>query len=63
MPSAAEWWSQSQLLRQESEMDCGVCVFGALRNLTRDEILLDLPDTVNGQTVLSQKNLVQMGAW
>jgi hypothetical protein len=48
MPSAADWLSQSQLLRQESEMDCCACVFGALTNLTREEILFDLHDAVNG---------------
>jgi hypothetical protein len=26
----SEWWFQSQMLRQEGEIDCGVCVFGKL---------------------------------
>jgi len=32
-------------------MDCGVEVFSALTNLTRDEILEDMPGSVNGKTV------------
>ncbi len=43
-----DWWSQSQTLQQKSEMDCGVPVFGALINLTREEILFDMPDAVDG---------------
>jgi len=32
-------------------MDCGVCVFGALTGLSREEILHDLPDAAKGKTV------------
>lgn len=32
-------------------MDCGVEVFSALTNLTRDEILHDMPESVDGKTV------------
>jgi hypothetical protein len=46
----SEWWFQSQMLRQEGEMDCGVCVFGKLVGLTRDEIIFDIPDAVKGIT-------------
>jgi hypothetical protein len=46
-----EAWLQPQMLRQEATMDCGVSVFGALANLTRHEILLDMPDAINGRTV------------
>jgi hypothetical protein len=46
-----DWWFQPQKLRQEGDMDCGVCVFGELANLTRDQILRDLPEAVNGKTV------------
>jgi hypothetical protein len=41
-----EWWFELQMLRQENEMNCGVCVFGTLTNLTRQEILFDMPDAV-----------------
>ena len=44
-------WLQPQMLRQEGDMDCGVAVFGALAELTREEILRDMPDAVNGKTV------------
>jgi len=32
-------------------MDCGVAVFGALANLTRAEILRDMPEAAKGKTV------------
>jgi hypothetical protein len=44
-------WLQPQMLRQEAEMDCAVAVFGALANLSRGEILEDMPDAINGKTV------------
>jgi hypothetical protein len=44
-------WLEQQSLRQEGEMDCGLCVFGKLANLTRKEILDDMPDAANGKTV------------
>jgi hypothetical protein len=31
-------------------MDCGVCVFGELLGLTREEIIFDIPDAVKGIT-------------
>jgi len=46
-----DWWSQSQMLQQKGQMDCGVEVFRALTNLTREEILFDMPDAVEGKTV------------
>jgi hypothetical protein len=49
--SNLEDWFQPQLLRQESAMDCGVCVFGALTKLSREEILSDMPDATNGKTL------------
>jgi hypothetical protein len=49
--SKLEWWLESQMLRQESEMECGVHVFGALANLSRSEIVSDMPDAVNGKTL------------
>jgi hypothetical protein len=38
------------MLRQEGEIDCGVCVFGKLVGLTREEIIFDIPDAVKGIT-------------
>jgi hypothetical protein len=40
-----------QSLRQESERDCGVPVFGKLAGVSRQEVLRDLPQAVNGITV------------
>jgi hypothetical protein len=39
------------MLRQKGSMDCGVAVFGALANLSREEITGDMADAVNGKTV------------
>jgi hypothetical protein len=40
-----EWGPQT--LRQEGDMDCGLCVFRKLADLTRQQILLDMPDAAN----------------
>ena len=39
------------MLHQEAEMDCGVCVFGALTGLSREAILADMPEAINGKTL------------
>lgn len=51
------------MLRQESEMDCGVSVFGALTNLTPAEILFDMPDAVKGKTVDQWGDYVNRKGW
>ena len=40
-------------------MDCGVPVFGALADLSRAEILTDMPDAVDGKTVDQWKNYLR----
>jgi hypothetical protein len=49
--SQFEWLLQSQKLRQQSEMGCGVCVFSALLNLSEEQILADVPHAKNGMTL------------
>lgn len=61
--SNSECWFQSQLLRQESGMDCGVCVFGALTKLSRKEILSDMPDAANGKTLDQWEAYVNGKGW
>src|SRR5258707_9014155 len=46
--SPIDRYFEPQMLRQEGDMDCGVCVFGALAELSREELL---SDAVNGKTV------------
>jgi hypothetical protein len=58
-----DWWSQSQTLQQKGEMDCGVYVFGALANLTREEILFDMPDAVDGKTLEQWKAYLNGKGW
>jgi hypothetical protein len=40
-----------------------VCVFGALTNLTREEILFDIPDAVNGKTLVQWEAYVNSKGW
>ena len=40
-------------------MDCGVEVFRALASLTRDEILQDMPESVDGRTVEEWKSYLE----
>jgi hypothetical protein len=37
----------AQFLQQSGNMDCGVCVFGALAGLSREEILRDRPQAAD----------------
>jgi hypothetical protein len=61
--SELEWWFQSQMLCQEDAMDCGVRVFGELTNLSREEILFDMPDAVKGKTVDQWEAYVNGKGW
>lgn len=49
--SQLDWWFEGQMLHQETDMDCGLCVFGALAGLDRDEILAHMPDASSGKTL------------
>jgi len=48
MDDLVDIYSERQRLRQEGDMDCGVSVFAELTGLSRQEILHDLPEAVNG---------------
>lgn len=41
---------EPQRLRQQGDMDCGVSVFAELTGLSREEILRDVPEALNGLT-------------
>jgi hypothetical protein len=51
MDDPIDIWFESQSLHQEGDMDCGVCVFGKLANLTREEILRGLQGAERGKEV------------
>jgi hypothetical protein len=51
MEDPLDIWFEPQRLRQQGEMDCGVSVFAELANMSREEILNDIPEAMNGISV------------
>jgi hypothetical protein len=49
-----DWFNNFQSLRQEKEGDCGVCVFGKLAGIEREEILRDLPGADEAKVTVDQ---------
>jgi hypothetical protein len=53
-PSSMNWFDNFQSLRQEGERDCSIPIFGKLAGVSREKILHELPEAVEGKVTVAQ---------